>query len=952
MPNVELKGFALLPADTFAEGPGSGNTITGDTNGRPIPFPGQPIQGFSGVQFADLGSYWFLSDNGFGGKANSLDYLLRIYQVDPNFSGAENGDRSVEVLSFIQLSDPNKQVPFKIQNEGTTERFLTGADFDIESFVLSADGTIWVGDEFGPYLLHFDAKGNLLESPIPTPNLYDFNTLSGEAPIVIGHRGASGSRPEHTLEAYKLAIAQGADFIEPDLVATKDGVLIARHENALAIVQVDATGNPILDANGNYVIQEATTNIAEIKKFADRLTTRVIDGTPITGWFSEDFTLTEIKELRARERIPNIRPGNTAFDDLYEVPTLAEVIQLVKEVEAETGKKIGIYPETKHPTYFDAIGLSLEEPLVETLVDNDFTDPDRVFIQSFEVANLKVLNDELMPAAGIDIPLVQLYGGATGKPYDFVVSGDPRTYGDLATPEGLAEVATYAEGIGPTKRLIVPAVTIDANGDGQPDDLNGDGTITDADRVLGEPTSLIDDAHTAGLLVHPYTFRNDGVFLASDYNSNPELEYEQFIELGADGYFTDFPLTGDEIRDQFNEVRSPDNPFLEIGNENLSRSRGFEGMAINPAKDTLYPLLEGTVKGDSAGALRIYKFDLVSGQYQGITGFYGLDDPNHAIGDFTAINENEYLVIERDGGQGETALFKKIFKVDLSQIDENGYVAKEEVVDLLNISDPNDLNGDGSTTFTFPFVTIEDVLVIDENTILVANDNNYPFSEGRSPVEIDNNEIIQLGLDKPLNLAPGVGMAALNYKQIGGSNDEDELVGSGKDDLIYGLGGDDFITGLAGDDVIYASAGNDWIQGDRNNRRARNNVGGDDILYGGDGSDRINARAGNDELWGGAGDDRLWGNADDDLLNGGLGHDKLWGGMGEDTFVLTVGEGTDKIYDFAMGTDQIGLAGGLIFNQLSLSKTGKHTLISVANETLATLRGVTTLSSSDFVAIA
>jgi glycerophosphoryl diester phosphodiesterase len=545
----------------------------------------------------------------------------------------------------------------------------------------------------------------------------------------------------------------------------------------LAIVQVDATGNPILDANGNYVIQEATTNVAEIKKFADRLTTRVIDGTPITGWFSEDFTLTEIKELRARERIPNIRPGNTAFDDLYEVPTLAEVIQLVKEVEAETGKKIGIYPETKHPTYFDAIGLSLEEPLVDTLVENDFTDPNRVFIQSFEVANLKLLNDELMPAAGIDIPLVQLYGGATGRPYDFVVSGDPRTYGDLATPEGLAEVATYAEGIGPTKRLIVPAVTIDTNGDGQPDDLNGDGTITDADRVLGEPTTLIDDAHNAGLLVHPYTFRNDGVFLASDYNGNPELEYEQFIELGADGYFTDFPLTGDEIRDQFNEVRSPDNPFLDAGNENLSRSRGFEGMAINPAKDTLYPLLEGTVKGDPAGALRIYEFDLVSGQYQGITGFYRLDDPGHAIGDFTAINENEYLVIERDGGQGETALFKKIFKVDLSQIDENGYVAKEEVVDLLNISDPNDLNGDGSTTFTFPFVTIEDVLVIDENTILVANDNNYPFSEGRSPVEIDNNEIIQLGLDKPLNIAPGVGIAALSYEQVGGSNDEDELVG-------------------------------------------------------------------------------------------------------------------------------------------------------------------------------
>jgi Ca2+-binding RTX toxin-like protein len=157
---------------------------------------------------------------------------------------------------------------------------------------------------------------------------------------------------------------------------------------------------------------------------------------------------------------------------------------------------------------------------------------------------------------------------------------------------------------------------------------------------------------------------------------------------------------------------------------------------------------------------------------------------------------------------------------------------------------------------------------------------------------------------------------------------------------------------LAGDDVIYASAGNDRIQGDGNNRRARRNVGGNDILYGGDGGDRISAKAGNDELWGGEGDDHLWGNADDDLLNGGLGQDKLWGGMGEDTFVLAAGEGTDKIYDFAVGNDRIGLTGGLTFNQLSLSKTGKHMLISVADETLAMLRGVTTLSSSDFVAIA
>lgn len=159
MANVTLKGFASLPADTFAEGPSSGNFITGNTNGRTVPFQGQPVQGFSSVQFADQNNYWFLPDNGFGAKNNSADFLLRIYRLNPSFRGTQGGDGHVEVLNFIQLSDPNNQVPFKIVNEGTTDRLLTGADFDVESFVLSSDGSIWIGDEFGPYLLHVDQTG-------------------------------------------------------------------------------------------------------------------------------------------------------------------------------------------------------------------------------------------------------------------------------------------------------------------------------------------------------------------------------------------------------------------------------------------------------------------------------------------------------------------------------------------------------------------------------------------------------------------------------------------------------------------------------------------------------------------------------------------------------------------------------------------------------------------------
>jgi glycerophosphoryl diester phosphodiesterase len=207
---LNLIGFASLPADTFAEGPdsgadnGSGQPIS--ANGRTGSFEGQPVQGFSGVQVADGDTFYFLSDNGFGAKNNSADFLLRIQKATPNFKTASGGDGSVALEGFIQLSDHDGKISWDIVNGGTPDRHLTGADFDPESIVLASDGTFWIGEEFGPYLLHFDASGKLLEAPIPTPNIIELNTLDGQTPIVIGHRGASGELPEHTLEAYKLAI--------------------------------------------------------------------------------------------------------------------------------------------------------------------------------------------------------------------------------------------------------------------------------------------------------------------------------------------------------------------------------------------------------------------------------------------------------------------------------------------------------------------------------------------------------------------------------------------------------------------------------------------------------------------------------------------------------------------------------------------------------------------------
>ncbi len=316
-------------------------------------------------------------------------------------------------------------------------------------------------------------------------------------PLIIAHRGASGYRPEHTLASYELAIGMGADFIEPDLVSTRDGILIARHENEIS----------------------ETTDVAAHPEFASRKTIKQIDGHEVTGWFTEDFTLAEIKTLRAKERLPF---RNQSFNGQFEVPTFAEVIALAKRRSAETGRTIGIYPETKHPTYFRTIGLPLEEPLLALLQENGYrgrTAP--VYIQSFEVGNLKRLRQVT------DLPLIQLME-AVGRPWDFVVAGDPRTYHDLATPAGLMEIATYADGIGPDKRMIVPA---------------------GPDGRLLSPTSLVKDAHAAKLLVHPWTFRSDGSFLAPEYGGNPGKEYDQFFSLGVDGLFSDFSDTAVKARE-------------------------------------------------------------------------------------------------------------------------------------------------------------------------------------------------------------------------------------------------------------------------------------------------------------------------------------------------------------------------------------------------------------------
>lgn len=691
-----LVARATLPADHLEEGPASG-ALASPANGRVGPWPGQVIPGFSAAIDNGDGTFWAQPDNGFGTKANSADFLLRNYLVRPDWQTAAGGEGTIAVERFISYNDRNRVLDFPIANGATAERLLTGADFDIESVVRAKDGTFWVGEEFGPFLLHFDATGTLLEKPFSltgakspqnpylqageTPRvrasrgfealaasvngrflypvvegsyaddadlrrreIHEFDTRRGaytgrtwsyqtdqEANVIgdaftvrndvlliverddfegdqavtkriyqvdlrrtdaqgyvekalvvdalrianpdgigagdgygtgaifslpvqsfetvvrlrngdlligndnnypgndarvpgtpddtefavldldkvkvrpsdvtiVGHRGASGHRPEHTLAAYETAIVQCADYIEPDVVATKDGVLVARHENEIS----------------------GTTDVAARAEFAARKATKVIDGVRVTGWFTEDFTLAELRTLRAKERLPLTRPANTAFDGLYQVPTLDEVVDLARHSVSCDGRQVGVYPETKHPTYFDSIGLSLEEPLVAALQANGVDRADApVIVQSFEVGNLEELDGMT------DVHLAQLVS-SSGRPYDFTAAGDPRTYADLVTPAGLTEIATYADGVGLEKSVMIPRTAAGA---------------------LGAPKPVIADAHAAGLTVHGWTFRLENQFLpvefrsSSDPNAAGDLlgELRVFVDAGMDGAFSDQP---------------------------------------------------------------------------------------------------------------------------------------------------------------------------------------------------------------------------------------------------------------------------------------------------------------------------------------------------------------------------------------------------------------------------
>lgn len=345
------------------------------------------------------------------------------------------------------------------------------------------------------------------------------STAAESRPFVIAHRGASGYVPEHTLAGYFIAIQQGTDYVEPDLVITKDGALVARHENEIG----------------------GTTDVASHPEFAARKTTKIIDGEAFTGWFTEDFTLAELKTLRARERLPELRRGNTRWDGAFEIPTFEEVLGLVAAADAQRAlvakekglpppPRIGIYPETKHPSYFAKLGLHFDARMLDALRRHGYTQrTDPICLQSFEVANLKALRKKT------DLTLVQLVA-PTGQPADFTLAGDPRTYLDLMSDTGLKEIATYANAIGPHKWMVV---SFGAAG--------------------GQDTGLARRARAAGLGIHVWTLRAENEFLpgalkaAGDASTHGNLraEIDALLDAGITGFFSDFPDLAVQARDEW-----------------------------------------------------------------------------------------------------------------------------------------------------------------------------------------------------------------------------------------------------------------------------------------------------------------------------------------------------------------------------------------------------------------
>lgn len=791
-----LSGRAVLPAATFADGPVSGQYLGGTAfNGQTAPFARQPVQGFSAVLPAGNGSYFVMADNGYGSLENSADFNLRVYTLTPSFKTASGGSGAVNVNSFFELKDPNRRIPFAITNHFTTERVLTGADFDIEAMQRTPDGTFWFGDEFGPFLIHTDASGVVLEAPISLPD-FENSGKQIRAPQSPLAEETSALRIMNAARAHAFANgAKRAPGFSPYYVELKynvNGVSsnpnqhYARGSNpqpGLTAATSEIHDVASIKSAGFGVVPYTVNTTAEMTTLLKAGVTGIISDRPDLlfaavadydanndgtkgDYLASDGLIDPAKfDAQGHRGARNLRPENTlpAFE--------AALDNLVTTLETDTGITSDGVSVLKHDPYIEAVKCrrtdgtaynAADEVLIKNLtaaqIQSTFT-CDKLFRGASQV------NDPALSPVSVALANSKGYSG----PY--IV---PRTQDvfDLVT----AYINYYKTGAGSSNAQaalrVKNAERVRFNLETKINprsDRDGKNNVY-KDRTVGFE-QMADTL--SGLIV------SNGMQARADIQSfdfRTLLRVQERVPSIRTVYlFGDFPIYGDAANsDDGTNMQGEGTantpwmaglqwPYRSTVTSNATRAQrsgGFEGMAMSPDGSKLYPLLELPLTGQDAKILLISEFDVATKRYTGVQYRYVLETRGTNIGDFTLYSPAEGIVIERDGTQGDVNGFKKLYGIKLGAA--GSAVAKTELVDLINIADPSGISAGGATgdvglgnPFRMPFTTIEDVYVIDARTLLVINDNNYPFGLGRHVGSrlADDNEFILVTLPAPLTLA-------------------------------------------------------------------------------------------------------------------------------------------------------------------------------------------------------
>ncbi|MGL4996820.1 MAG: esterase-like activity of phytase family protein [Deefgea sp.] len=792
----QLSGRAVLPAATFADGPLSGQYLGGSaTNGQTVPFAKQPVQGFSAILKNADGSFLAMSDNGYGSLENSADFNLRVYTIRPNFKTASSGDGSIKVEKFIELKDPNKLIPFAITNQFSKDRILTGADFDIESMQRAPDGSLWFGDEFGPFLIHTDASGVLLEAPIKLMDTENagqelrspqnpyaeegsavriMNAVRAHAQQFGGKRTPVFS-PYHVMMKYDVNgvkstadahYARGKNLQTGLTPATSEIFDVASLKSAgyqvvTWTVNDKARMTELLKAGVNGIITDRPDLLyTAVKEFDANK-----DG--VAGdYLTKDGLIDQTKfDAQGHRGARNLRPENT-------LPAMeAALDNLMTTLETDSGiSKDGI-SVLKHDPYIETQKCRRTDGKPYDNINQE------VLMKDLTLAEMQsqYICDKLFRGADQknDIALSPVSAAlATSKGYTspYVLPKTQDVF-DLVT----AYIDYYSVGAGKAHadaaKRVANAKTVRFNIETKINprsDKDNHGKVY-KDRTVG--FEQMTDTLAGVIVANKMEARAD--IQSFDFRTLLRVQ-EKFPAIRTVYLFGDFPIyptadsdDGTNMQDE-NGKNTPwmaglywpyrstamSNPFR------VKRSGGFEGMALSSDGTKLYPLLETPLVGHDDKTLIISEFDLATRKYTGKTFKYKLDAKGSNIGDFIMYNAEEGIIIERDNSQGDLNGFKKLFKVKLGKVGD--FVEKTELVNLMDIKDPSGISGKSSngdiglgSVFAMPFVTIEDVVVIDENTLGVLNDNNYPFSIGRhmGSKQPDDNEFMLIKLPTPLKLS-------------------------------------------------------------------------------------------------------------------------------------------------------------------------------------------------------